>query len=69
MMTLWPVQDDRTVEVMEQFYAAALKSGDAPGELARVQSRLLKEWRNDKHEGPGRAARFAGAFVLYSAGP
>jgi CHAT domain-containing protein len=67
LMTLWPVQDNRTVQFMEQFYAGALKSGDAAGELARVQGRLLKEWRTV--EGPGRAARFAGAFVITSSGP
>lgn len=65
LMTLWPVQDDRTIEFMQAFYRQALPSGDA-AEMGQVQGRLLKQWRSD--EGAARAARFAGAFVLVSHG-
>ena len=66
LMTLWPVDDDRTRTFMESFYADALATNDAPGALGRTQRRLLGEWR--KQDGAGRAARFAGAFVISSQG-
>ncbi len=66
LLTLWPVADKQTEELMESFYAEALGSKDAPGALARVQKTKLAEWR--KSDGPARAVRWAGAFVLSSQG-
>lgn len=69
LMTLWPVDDQRTSQFMQAFYADALNQGDAPGALGRVQARLLKEWREHREIGPTSAARFAGAFLISSCGP
>jgi len=39
-MTLWPISDEVTLQIMSDFYEAAHKSGNAPGALADVQ----REW-------------------------
>ncbi|MBK7999682.1 MAG: CHAT domain-containing protein, partial [Verrucomicrobia bacterium] len=66
LLTLWPVADKSTRELMEAFYREALPSGDAAGSLARTQRKFLEQWR--KSEGPARAARWAGPFILSSRG-
>ncbi len=62
LMTLWPVSDKWTVEMMKAFYQRALKDGDAPGALAQVQREYLVKLRDQK--GPLMAARLAGPFVV-----
>jgi CHAT domain-containing protein len=62
LMTLWPVSDKWTVEMMKAFYEVALKDGDAAGALATVQREYLVKLKKDK--GPVLAARLAGPFVL-----
>ena len=37
LMTLWPISDEATVQIMLDFYDAAFKSGNAPQALADVQ--------------------------------
>ncbi len=66
LMTLWPVSDDKSAEFMSAFYADALQSGDAPGALARVQRTKLELW--SKLDGPAKALRWAGSYVLNSHG-
>jgi CHAT domain-containing protein len=67
MMTLWPVSDKWTVEMMKAFYERALKDGDAPGALAQVQREYLVKLREEKN--PVMAARLAGPFILTFQGP
>jgi CHAT domain-containing protein len=62
MMTLWPVSDKWTLDMMKAFYERALKTGDAPMALADVQREFLVKLRDQK--GPVMAARLAGPFVL-----
>jgi len=62
LMTLWPVSDRWTMEMMEAFYERALKSGDAPGALAEVQREFLVKLKEQKN--PVAAARLAGPFIL-----
>jgi CHAT domain-containing protein/Tfp pilus assembly protein PilF len=62
VMTLWAVNDTGTVGLMEAFYREALKSGDAPGALARVQRASLEDLR--KKAGLSEAVRIAGPFIL-----
>lgn len=62
LMTLWPVSDKWTVELMKAFYEQALKTGDAPGALAQVQREFLVKLKADK--GALMAARLAGPFIL-----
>jgi len=62
LMTLWPVSDRWTMEMMEAFYERALKSGDAPGALAEVQREYLVKLKEQKN--PVAAARLAGPFIL-----
>lgn len=67
LMTLWPVSDKWTVEMMKAFYERALKDGDAPGALAQVQRECLVKLREQKN--PVMAARLAGPFILTFQGP
>jgi TPR repeat protein len=62
LMTLWPVADDTTVQIMADFYKEALASGDAAGALSAVQKRWLVKLRDEK--GLGAAVRDAGAFAM-----
>ena len=62
LMTLWPVSDKWTVEMMKAFYERALKDGDAPGALAQVQREYLVKLRKEKNA--VMAARLAGPFIL-----
>jgi HEAT repeat protein/CHAT domain-containing protein len=62
LMTLWPVSDHWTMEMMEAFYDRALKTGDAPGALAEVQREYLVKLKEQKN--PVTAARLAGPFIL-----
>jgi CHAT domain-containing protein len=62
MMTLWPVSDSWTVEMMKAFYERAMKTKDAPGALASVQREFLQKLRQEKN--PIIAARLAGPFVM-----
>jgi len=62
LMTLWPVSDKWTVEMMKAFYDRALKNGDASGALAQVQRDYLVKLRKEKN--PVMAARLAGPFVM-----
>jgi CHAT domain-containing protein/Tfp pilus assembly protein PilF len=62
LMTLWTADDAETADLMEAFYREALRSGDAPGALARVQRASLDEVR--KKSGLSDAVRKAGPFIL-----
>jgi CHAT domain-containing protein/Tfp pilus assembly protein PilF len=62
LMTLWPVQDAGTADLMQAFYREALRGGDAPGALARVQRATLVDVR--KKSGLSEAVRQAGPFIL-----
>ena len=62
LMTLWPVSDKWTVEIMKDFYDRVLQTGDAPQALADVQ----RDWlvRLKKEKGALLAARIAGPFIM-----
>jgi CHAT domain-containing protein len=62
LMTLWPVEDAGTADLMQAFYHAALQTGDAPAALARVQRENLVQVR--KKSGLSAAVRQAGPFIL-----
>jgi len=62
LMTLWPVEDAGTADLMQAFYHEALRTGDAPGALARVQRASLLDVR--KKSGLFEAVRQAGPFIL-----
>jgi CHAT domain-containing protein len=62
LVTLWTADDLETADFMAAFYHDALKSGDAPGALARVQQASLDRLR--KTSGLSEAVRKAGPFVL-----
>jgi CHAT domain-containing protein/Tfp pilus assembly protein PilF len=62
LMTLWPVDDSETADLMEAFYREALRSGDAPGALARAQRASLQAIR--VKAGLSEAVRKAGPFIL-----
>lgn len=62
LMTLWPVADDTTANIMADFYKEALATGDAPGSLAKVQRDWLVKLREEK--GLAAAIREAGPFAM-----
>ena len=66
LMTLWPVSDQTTSEIMADFYQEALKTGNAPGSLAKVQREWLVKLRKEK--GLLEAVRDAGPFVMATIG-
>ena len=66
LMTLWPISDETTVQIMFDFYDAAFKSGNAPQALDDVQRNWLIKLR--KERGLLDAVRLAGPFIMSSQG-
>src|SRR5260370_41561003 len=66
LMTLWPISDEVTVQIMSDFYDAAHDSGNAPEALAEVQRRWLLKLRTEK--GLAQAVNLAGPFIMSSQG-
>jgi tetratricopeptide (TPR) repeat protein len=66
LMTLWPISDETTVEIMLDFYDAAFKSSNAPQALADTQRDWLVKLR--KEHGLLEAVRLAGPFIMSSQG-
>jgi CHAT domain-containing protein len=66
LMTLWPISDETTVQIMSDFYDAAFKTGDAPQALADAQREWLMKLR--KEHGLLAAVRLAGPFIMSSQG-
>jgi len=66
LMTLWPISDETTVQIMLDFYDAAFKNGDAPQAIADTQRDWLVKLR--KERGLLDAVRLAGPFIMSSQG-
>jgi tetratricopeptide (TPR) repeat protein len=66
LMTLWPISDQFTVQIMSDFYEAAHKTGNAPNALAEVQRDWLLKLRTEK--GLATAVKIAGPFIMSSQG-
>jgi CHAT domain-containing protein len=66
LMTLWPISDEKTVQIMLDFYDTAFKNGNAPQALADVQRDWLVKLR--KERGLLDAVRLAGPFIMSSQG-
>jgi tetratricopeptide (TPR) repeat protein len=66
LMTLWPISDETTVEIMRDFYDRAFASGDAPQSLLDVQREWLVKLRKEK--GLLYAVNRAGPFIMSSQG-
>ena len=66
LMTLWPISDKWSVDIMKAFYEKAMVTGDAPQAMADVQAEWLGRLRKEK--GVLIAARIAGPFVLSTKG-
>lgn len=67
VMTLWPVDDAATVEVMDAFYAKYLNGTSPPQALAEVQRELLPLWI--KKHGEVKAMAWLAPFICTSIGP
>ena len=63
LMTLWPISDEVTVQIMSALYEAAHKSGNAPEGLAEVQREWLLKLRTEK--GLAQAVNWRTAAVSY----
>ena len=48
LMTLWPISDEVTVQIMSDFYEAAHQSGNAPEAFAKVQREWLTKLRKEQ---------------------
>jgi tetratricopeptide (TPR) repeat protein len=81
LMTLWPISDEVTVEIMSDFYDAAHNTGNAPEALAEVQREWLVQLRDGKgpkfdtvkdaikgRGGLAKAVNLAGPFIISSQG-
>jgi CHAT domain-containing protein len=66
LMTLWPISDEVTVQIMSDFYEAAHETGNAPEALATVQRNWLVKLRTEK--GLAQAVNLAGPFIMSSQG-
>ena len=66
LMTLWPISDEVTAQIMSDFYDAAHKSGNAPEALAETQRDWLVKLRTEK--GLAEAVTLAGPFIMSSQG-
>ncbi|HEV2842944.1 MAG TPA: tetratricopeptide repeat protein [Chthoniobacterales bacterium] len=66
LMTLWPISDETTVQIMLDFYATAEKTRNAPKALAEVQRTWLVKLR--KEFGLSDAVELAGPFIMSSQG-
>ena len=66
LMTLWPISDETTVQIMLDFYDAAFKSGNAPQALADTQRDWLVKLRKERGLLP--AVQLAGPFIMSSQG-
>jgi tetratricopeptide (TPR) repeat protein len=66
LMTLWPISDEVTVQIMSDFYEDAHKSGNAPEALAKVQRDWLLKLRTER--GLAQAVNLAGPFIMSSQG-
>jgi CHAT domain-containing protein len=66
LMTLWPISDETTVQIMLDFYDGAFKSGNAPQALTDTQRNWLVKLR--KEHGLLEAVRLAGPFIMSSQG-
>jgi tetratricopeptide (TPR) repeat protein len=66
LMSLWPISDEFTVQIMSDFYESAHQSGNAPEALAKVQRDWLVKLR--KEQGLASAVNLAGPFIMSSQG-
>ena len=66
LCTLWRVHDNYTAKFMQDFYTAALATGDAAGALAALQRRELAQ---SGDVSLSEKVRRAGPFVLTTSGP
>ena len=67
MMTLWPISDETTVEIINQFYTAAFTLGHPGKAMAGVQTAWLTKLRKEK--GLLYAVNRAGPFIVTFLGP
>jgi tetratricopeptide (TPR) repeat protein len=66
LMTLWPISDETTVQLMLDFYDAAFKTGNAAQALAETQRDWLVKLRKERGLLP--AVQLAGPFIMSSQG-
>ncbi len=66
VLTLWPVDDTATVEVMDLFYSKILSGIPSPIAMAEVKRELLS--KTTKAEGEYIAQRFIGPFIVTRSG-
>ncbi|HVF71351.1 MAG TPA: tetratricopeptide repeat protein [Chthoniobacterales bacterium] len=66
LMTLWPISDTTTIQIMLDFYDTAFRTGNASQALAQTQRDWLVKLRKEK--GLLAAVSLAGPFIMSSQG-
>jgi tetratricopeptide (TPR) repeat protein/CHAT domain-containing protein len=66
LMTLWPISDETTVQIMLDFYDRAFKTSNAPQALSDTQRDWLVKLRKERGLLP--AVQLAGPFIMSSQG-
>ena len=66
LLTLWPISDEITVQIMSDFYKSAHDTENAAEALAEVQRKWLLKLRAEK--GLAQAVNLAGPFIISSQG-
>ena len=67
LMTLWPISDEATVEIMLDFYERASATRDAPQALAETQRDWLVKLRKERNSLLA-AVQLAGPFIMTTQG-
>ncbi len=63
VLSLWPVDDEATAKLMEEFYRRYLETGDAVGAMRRTQREVIETAReNGKKIHPNKWGAFVVSF-------
>jgi CHAT domain-containing protein/tetratricopeptide (TPR) repeat protein len=62
MLTLWPIDDEKTAPMMAEFYDRMHCGGNAPDAMAQMQRHWLRKLRQEY--GMAEACRLVGPFIL-----
>jgi CHAT domain-containing protein len=66
LLTLWPISDETTIQIMTDFYEVARQTANPPQALAEVQRHWLVNIRQE--HGLAQAVHLAGPFIMSSQG-
>jgi hypothetical protein len=65
LMSLWPISDEFTVQIMSDFYDAAHQSGNAPEPFAKVQGDRQLNYSRNRAPKSERARPLQNPFIRF----